>query len=376
MWCPDCENIEEYYFDETEFWIFFPTEDAYSKVVKMCGDCGYTTHSESSHCLRTCLSSEQIEKFLIQLTGCLAPPSLAKSKIITVPKGEIPKPRDFGRVLPADVFVHRHKSGWIMNAIEQKHYESWFQPIVYADSSIADPTVFAHEALFRVFDDNANMMPPSLVFSMAHSSELLYSVDLIARRSAVECAARAGLPGKIFINFNPSSVYDPAYCLRSTASAITEIGYKPSDIVFEITETHRVTDMAHLKGILAFYRHAGFGVALDDIGSGWSGLNMLKDVRPDYVKIDMELVQHIDSDPLKQSIVEHLIQIARNNGIKVIAEGVEREEERALLQRMGADYLQGYLFAKPARLVDRVSSEQKTKIKDSMRPLEQTVKRT
>jgi EAL domain-containing protein (putative c-di-GMP-specific phosphodiesterase class I) len=68
------------------------------------------------------------------------------------------------------------------------------------------------------------------------------------------------------------------------------VGLKPENIVFEITETHSIKDLSFVKGILAFYRDAGFEIALDDIGSGYSGLNLLHQLMPDYIKIDMELI--------------------------------------------------------------------------------------
>jgi EAL domain-containing protein (putative c-di-GMP-specific phosphodiesterase class I) len=135
--------------------------------------------------------------------------------------------------------------------------------------------------------------------------------------------------------------------LRSTAAAIAQAGLQPSDVVFEVTETHKVRNMAHLKGVLSFYRNAGFEVALDDVGAGWSGLNMLNQLMPDYAKIDMELIRDIDTTPSKQRIVKHLIASAKENGIKVIAEGIESQEEAACVAEFGADFLQGFYFAKP-----------------------------
>jgi len=197
---------------------------------------------------------------------------------------------------------------------------------------------------------------------------------LVARRSAVECAAKARLEGKLFINFNPSSIYDPSYCLRATASSIYEIGLRPEDVVFEVTETHRATDLNQLKGILCFYRSAGFKVALDDIGSGWSGLNLLQSLRPDYVKIDMELVRNVHNDEYKQNIVTNLIRIARTNGIEVIAEGIETEEEAQWLTDANADYLQGYLYGKPEPAKIDMSYEEKEKIEASLKPLDNAAK--
>ena len=95
-----------------------------------------------------------------------------------------------------------------------------------------------------------------------------------------------------------------------------------------------------MRGILNFYRNAGFGVALDDIGSGWSGLNMLYKYRPDYVKIDMDL----DAEPYKQTIVKHVVQIAKDNNIKVIAEGIETQGEFEILKSYNTDFYQGFLL--------------------------------
>jgi len=127
---------------------------------------------------------------------------------------------------------------------------------------------------------------------------------------------------------------------------------RPSDVVFELTETHRAHDKSHLKGILAFYRTAGFGIALDDVGAGWSGLNLLHELRPDYVKIDMELIRDVHEDPFKQTIVHHLLSIARAHSIGTIAEGIETQGEADWLTARDVDYLQGYLFGRPAPLED------------------------
>lgn len=209
-------------------------------------------------------------------------------------------------------------------------------------------------------------MPPSHAFKLAEGSDLFFSLDLIARRSAVAHFKKSWLRGKLFINFNPSSIYDPSYCLRATASAINALGIRPEDVVFEITETTTATDESVMRGIFNFYRNAGFGVALDDIGSGWSGLNMLHKYRPDYVKIDMDLVRDLHRDPYKQTIVKHLIQLAHDNGAKVIAEGIERKEELAILQSYRADFYQGFLLAKPQFYSSTLSQEEQLQIDNTL----------
>ena len=178
---------------------------------------------------------------------------------------------------------------------------------------------------------------------------MLFQLDLAARCSAVDCAHEQGLGGdkKLFINFNPSSIYDPSYCLRETTKYIADLGIRPEQIVFEVVESHHVENKDHLRGILTFYRQAGFDVALDDVGSGYSGLNLMRDLKPSYVKIDMDLIRNVDKDDYRQNIVSNLISMTHANAGKVICEGIETQEELDWLQNNGADLMQGFLLARP-----------------------------
>ena len=346
MRCLDCETVKNHIFDTTYFWLYLPTGDSHARATSLMQEQQYPFSAFGKNGLTVKLQREEVTNFLTTFMGALNGPELANTNLVTTDEDQM-APEDLGRVVTADVFINRFLSQGVIEAMKAERYETWFQPIVFAQSP-ATATPFAHEALFRMRDSAGTIIPPGHVFSVAGKSDLLFSLDLMARRKAVETAAGARLKGKLFINFNPSSVYDPAYCLRTTASAIAEAGLSPEDVVFELTETHMARDKAHLKGILAFYRNSGFGVALDDIGSGWSGLNMLHEMRPDYVKIDMDLIRDVDSDVFKQVIVRNLIRIARENGIRTIGEGVETEAEAAFLRESGADYLQGFLFGRPA----------------------------
>ncbi|NVK54200.1 MAG: EAL domain-containing protein [Alteromonadaceae bacterium] len=374
MWCADCETIDDYFFNQTRFWFFMPSTESVTKLTDMCNACGYSAKVTTSHCVRVMVELADIKAFLTQLNGCLDGPEFGRAKVTTTSDDNLSSLEAIGRMTTAEVLTRRFQAKWLISAIQNHRYESWFQPIVYASGDLDAPKAFAHESLFRMFDDNETMIPPGFAFSLAEQGELLFALDLTARRSAVEYFSRARLDGKVFINFNPSSIYDPAYCLRATASAIHELGLKPSDVVFEIVETHKANDMNHLKGILSFYRNSGFGVAIDDIGSGWSGLNMLEQLRPDYIKIDMELISGIDGNPYKQNIVRHLIEIARHNRIQVIAEGIETRQEAILLQQLGADYLQGFYFAKPKPFSDRVTDAERSEIERSVKSIGQALK--
>ncbi|MDM7859413.1 EAL domain-containing protein [Alteromonas sp. ASW11-36] len=375
MYCADCESIDDYFFEDTYFWVFVPTVESFGKIASLCGSLGLEAKQETSHCISCHIKKPKISHFLTSIMGALEMAELAGAKVTTTEQPQPPNLEQMARMTTLDVLVNRYKAKWLIDSVDKERYETWYQPIVCAQSSAEQPTIFAHEGLFRIRDETGSIVPPQLAFQLAESSDLLFSLDLVARRSAVENAAKSKLPGKLFINFNPSSIYDPAYCLRATAAAIHTLGMKPEDIVFEVTETHKASDLNHLKGILAFYRSAGFQVALDDIGSGWSGLNLLQRLRPDYVKIDMDLVRDIHRDDFKQNIVNSLIRIAKNTAIKVIAEGVETAEEAEWLHNANADYLQGYLFGKPQPVKQDLSKAAADNIEQSLQPLAKAAQR-
>jgi len=364
MYCADCEKIESYFYNETCFWIFFPTLESVNKAIVFCGQNHYQAVQKDDKCLAIMIKHAQIKRFLFGLYGEFEPSELACTKITTTDGSEL-SISDMGKIVTADVLINRFNSTWISESIDKENYETHFQPIFKLEDNNIKP--YAFEGLFRIRDEFNNIVPPAHVFKLAESSNLLYSIDLIARRSAVSHFSKAKLDGKLFINFDPSSVYDPSYCLRATASAINALGIKPEDVVFEITETHSVQDESVMRGILNFYRNAGFGVALDDIGSGWSGLNMLHKYRPDYVKIDMDLVRGLDTDPYKQTIVKHLVHIAKDNNIKVIAEGIETQGEFEILKSFGTDYYQGFLLQKPTLAEQTVKSERAKEIDNILR---------
>lgn len=214
-----------------------------------------------------------------------------------------------------------------------------FQPIV----DVVAQTIVAYEALVR----GPQGQGAGWVLDKVTSSNL-YAFDQACRVRAIEWAAKLAMPCRLSINFLPNAVYRPQACIRATLLAARRVGFPMHQIMFEITESERVSDGEHLTSIVAEYRRRGFAVAIDDFGAGYAGLNLLARFQPDIIKIDMELVRGIDRDPVRQTIVEGLMLVARRLGIEVIAEGVESEREAQALFRLGVRQFQGFLFARPA----------------------------
>ncbi|WP_142132526.1 EAL domain-containing protein [Arthrobacter sp. SLBN-83] len=216
-----------------------------------------------------------------------------------------------------------------------------FQPIYDAEAR----RVWGYEALVRGMSGEGAYEVLGRVLP-----EQRYRFDQDCRVKAIELASRlfpADEELMLSINFMPNAVYEPAACLRATLLAATRCGFPTSSIMFEFTENEEVVDTGHLTNIITEYRKHGFTTAIDDFGAGHAGLGLLVDFQPDLMKIDMKLIRGIDTSPARQAVVAGIGGIARELGIKVLAEGIETEEEFRVLKAAGIRLFQGYWFAKP-----------------------------
>lgn len=214
-----------------------------------------------------------------------------------------------------------------------------FQPIFNA----ATKQIESHEALVR----GANNEPAASIFAQVGDHNL-YRFDQACRVTAIKMAAELGISTSLNVNFMPNAVYRPELCIRTTLEAAETYDFPHDRIVFEITEGEKVVDFAHLRSIVTDYTQRGFTVAIDDFGAGYAGLNLLADLQPDLVKIDMGLVRDVDRDKARRAICRGIVSICQELGIGVIAEGVERQDELHCLQDLGVHLFQGYYIAKPA----------------------------
>jgi EAL domain-containing protein (putative c-di-GMP-specific phosphodiesterase class I) len=117
--------------------------------------------------------------------------------------------------------------------------------------------------------------------------------------------------------------------------------------VFEVTEHAAVRDFASLRRVLEEIRAVGFRLAMDDVGSGYAGLQTIAEIRPDFLKIDMSLVRDLHLDPIKRELISTILRFSESTGIAIVAEGVESEAELVSLADTGVRCAQGFLFAEP-----------------------------
>ncbi|WP_242026803.1 EAL domain-containing protein [Phormidium tenue] len=277
----------------------------------------------------------------------VAPRELKETQVLFVRGAVQPQLQDFSDISSLQRFIKISQSDWLVDMLTSDRVTSHFQPIVSIDDTAQ---IYGYECLFRGLDEHGDLVMPSSIFELATEAGLLPQLDRVARLSAINQASQHNLTGRIFINFSPTALYDPVSCLRSTVDAIDRAGIRHDQVVFEVVESDNPQDLDHLKTVLKYYREAGFAVALDDLGSGYSGLNLLHQLRPDFIKLDMELIRNVHLDVYKASITEKLLEIAQNLNIKTVAEGIECVEELNWLQERGATFAQGYLIAKPAAI--------------------------
>ncbi|EIK42854.1 EAL domain-containing protein [Cellvibrio sp. BR] len=214
-----------------------------------------------------------------------------------------------------------------------------FQPIVNCRTR----EIFAHEALVRGLNNEG----AGQIFEHVNDSNR-YRFDQACRTKAIKLAAELGMKSLLSINFMPNAVYRPELCIRTTLAAAEKYNFPIEQIIFEITESEKVDDLAHVRNIVDYYRQRGFKTAIDDFGAGYAGLNLLAEIQTDIMKLDMALLRNIDTRKSSQIIVRGIVQVCTDLGMTVVAEGIETYEEYAVLRDMGIDLFQGYYFARPA----------------------------
>jgi EAL domain-containing protein (putative c-di-GMP-specific phosphodiesterase class I) len=227
---------------------------------------------------------------------------------------------------------------------EMNAFRSVYQPIVSLAGGQATE-VIGYEALLRATGATGPVMPDEM-FAAAAAAGWLHVLDRVGRTSAIRGAAGWLGDDLLFVNFIPTSIYRPEVCLRTTEEAAEQAGVRLDQLVFEVTESEKVPDMEHLATVFEYYKRRGCMVALDDLGAGFSSLNMLIGLRPDIVKLDKQIVQGLP-DPVSTTAIAAIVAITHSYGGRVLAECIETAEQAEAATELGVDLGQGWLFGYP-----------------------------
>jgi len=230
-------------------------------------------------------------------------------------------------------------------AIAKNQLEIYYQPIIHAASG----SVSGFECLLRWIHPELGFIPPLEFIPIAEEIGLIVEID---RWVLVEAAKQMQhwntsykASWEIGINLSGRQLVhnDFAGWLRQT---LTRLELPSSNLILELTENVMVDDTAEVQAQLEQLHSLGIRLFLDDFGTGFSSLKYLRRFRPDGLKIDRSFVQQMSS-PEGAQMIRDLINLAHGQGIPVVVEGVETQEQYQILEALGCDYLQGYLFARP-----------------------------
>jgi EAL domain-containing protein (putative c-di-GMP-specific phosphodiesterase class I) len=212
-----------------------------------------------------------------------------------------------------------------------------FHPIVRADTE----EIFGYEALARGV--MRSLRSPEVMFEVAAEADLIWELSRLCRARALEGLDSYLRPGELlFMNVDPHDFNDPVFGEKEVST--------PERVVLEITERTAIKDYPKFRERLRAFRERGYRFAVDDAGSGYAGLGSIANLEPDFIKLDISLINAIDSNFIKQNLVETMVKFANDHGAMVIAEGVERAEEFKTVADLGVHLVQGFFLHRPKSL--------------------------
>ncbi|WP_423799472.1 EAL domain-containing protein [Neobacillus sp. SAB-20_R2A] len=233
----------------------------------------------------------------------------------------------------------------INQIITSKNIRLLAQPII----DVATNEIRAWELLTRGPKGTAVENPLPL-FSVARQTGTLYALEMLVLEKAFEQIKTAKCRQDIFINCTPLTLGNIRFTrdIKNLLQRFTSIS--PKQITIEITENDSIEGLKNFIYNIKMLRLMGFRIAIDDTGAGYSNLSTISEIMPDIIKIDRSLIQNIDKNSLKESMLKGILLVAREAGSLVVAEGIENEDEASVLSRNKVDLAQGYFYAPPTVL--------------------------
>lgn len=236
--------------------------------------------------------------------------------------------------------------------LSSKNLYTVFQPIV----SLETGDVFAYEALTRI-DESVYIGSIKNLFKISEDASLSWQLEKKCIKSALKTARALGLKRKLFLNINPNVLLEEEFQENYIKSKLEKNGIEPSSIVFEITGQKLKGSEQKLCDAVLHFKNQKLKIAIDDIGESYAALNRICTLNPDFIKISIDLIQSVHKDKVKKEIVRSLCAFCKNSGIKLIAVGVETEENLAAIMELGIPYAQGFFTGKPERVFTKTSKE-------------------
>lgn len=222
-----------------------------------------------------------------------------------------------------------------------------FQPLI----SVKRGAVFGMEALARgICPATGATLSPMVLFGMAETQDERLLLDRLCRKRALEAFAKIHKKDRsllLSLNLDIGCLSKENIRRRNLLQTVRELGIRPNNIIIEIVEDE-AADMEAVLDLVSYYRDNDFLIALDDVGAGHSNLDRIPLIKPDVLKMDRSLISGIHEHFHKQEVAKCLVRMGGCVGARVLAEGIETQEEALCLLELGVDAFQGFYFARPA----------------------------
>ncbi len=254
----------------------------------------------------------------------------------------------FTQALQDQANKQRKISADLRIAIEQNQFKVLYQPII----DLSNHTIYKAEALIRWLHPEKGMISPAEFIPIAEENGLIIEIgDWVFKQAAMQAKIfrKHYHPDfQISINKSPVQFYNTNTSAQENWSLFLRTINLPGDgITVEITEGLLLDSVSVVKEKLTNFHESGMQISLDDFGTGYSALSYLKKFDIDYIKIDQSFVRNIETDAYDSVLCKTIISMAHKLGMKVVAEGIETQEQHQFLLNAGCDYGQGYLFSRP-----------------------------
>jgi len=236
----------------------------------------------------------------------------------------------------------RQRARKLRAIVTDRRIRTLYQPIM--DMRTSSPIGF--EALSR--GPKGEFETPDVLFRIAYESDLVLKLDAVCRDQAMRGMRRLHEHELLFINMEPGSIFDPKLMDSIPVKSVGQV-------VFEITEHAAISDFQTFRQAAQLVKQRGFKLAMDDVGSAYSGLRIISMIEPDFIKLDMDLTREAHRNRVKMELLRAITGFSTDAGIPMIVEGIETEAELDTVTQLGVNLVQGYLVGRPSLVPDRTN---------------------
>jgi len=228
--------------------------------------------------------------------------------------------------------------------LEEKKIRVLFQPIV----SLSSRKPIGYEALMRG-PEGSRLENPLELLALSAEANALFEIHMTTLSLAAQNAKLMNHGLLLFLNIDPRLIATDYF---KNLEFLKDSNIRPDQVCFEITERTYIKNFTRLSSDLGYFKSKGVKIGLDDVGEGYASLKAIAELKPEFIKVDMDLVRNINSDEVKNILMRVIIELAKKINTALIAEGIETEEEKNTLIASGVEYGQGFLFALPSENID------------------------